>query len=320
MKDEQDPQIVSNLPRIAQLMRKPKAFVGVLLVYFAVLLASFQVYETDILNFIRQQGLYAIAAIIGIIGFTLFSNELSKHSKFSRMDNFVDVDNKREEPGYFYKKILNELNELRHNPTRTDVEYLESLVKNMTVQRKQSDEHILENFENYFNEIRRVLTEQAHIADTKASILLDKGTSYSRNGIVFYIISIIGWQILALYTEFKEQHIFGIASCSLLFIFIEFLAAWFLKQYRHFVDTSTYLIKVKSIFDKYMLSYLTIKSLSTSTSNEDSKYQAMLNILAEEIRWPESYLMKNADISFAKEAMETMTHFVRSMKKDAKSN
>ncbi|MDH8179558.1 hypothetical protein QIG81_27635, partial [Klebsiella pneumoniae] len=76
------------------------------------------------------------------------------------------------------------------------------------------------------------------------------GTSYSKGGITFFITSIIVWQVLSWLTGFKEQYIYGMISCSLLFIFIEFLSAWFLKQYRHFVDTSTYHIKVKSIFDK----------------------------------------------------------------------
>ncbi len=108
-------------------------------------------------------------------------------------------------------------------------------------------------------------------------------------------------------------------SCSLLFIFIEFLSAWFLKQYRHFVDTSTYHIKVKSIFDKYMMSYLAIKSLGDNNRSDETKYQAMLRVLEEEIKWPESYLLKKSEVSFAREAIETMSHFAKAIKSEAKN-
>ena len=178
---------------------------------------------------------------------------------------------------------------------------------------------IFVSFESYFNEIRRVLLEQAHISDQKASRLLDKGTLYSKWGIIFFVFSIIIWQILSWVTEFKVQYIYGIVSCSLLFIFIEFLAAWFLKQYRHFVDTSTYHIKVKSIFDKYMMSYLAIKSLGNETESSEPKYQLMLKILEDEIKWPDSQHLKNIDVSFAKEALDTMSYFMKAMKSEIKN-
>ncbi len=45
----------------------------------------------------------------------------------------------------------------------------------------------------------------------------------------------------------------------------------------------------------------------------------MLKVLEEEIKWPESYLLKNGDVSFAKEVLETMTQFAKAMKSEAKS-
>ncbi|MCF6299178.1 MAG: hypothetical protein L3J01_04790 [Thiomicrorhabdus sp.] len=189
-----------------------------------------------------------------------------------------------------------------------------------TTERRAIDNEVLfSSFENYFSEIINILVEQAHVADKKASILLDKGTAYSKGGITFFVASIVAWQIMAGFWGFQEQYIYGIVSCSLLFIFIEFLAAWFLKQYRNFIDTSTYLIKVKSIFDKYMLSFLTIKSLGSASDNDEEKYKAMLKVLEDEIKWPETYLLKHGDISFAKEAMETMTHFAKAMKSEVKN-
>lgn len=103
-------------------------------------------------------------------------------------------------------------------------------------------------------------------------------------------------------------------SCSLLFVFIEFLSAWFLKQYRHFVDTSTYLVKIKSIFDKYMLTYLFYKK---DVKKSEAMSMRMLEILERDIKWPETYLLKKTDISFAKEAFESFSTFADAMKKEA---
>lgn len=67
------------------------------------------------------------------------------------------------------------------------------------------------------------------------------------------------------------------------------------------------------------MSFLAIKTLGQNTSNEETKYQAMLKVLEEDIKWPESYLLKNGDVSFAKEALETMTHFAKAMKSEVKN-
>ncbi|MEI8624989.1 hypothetical protein P4S67_12395 [Pseudoalteromonas sp. B137] len=68
-----------------------------------------------------------------------------------------------------------------------------------------------------------------------------------------------------------------------------------------------------------MMSFLAIKSLGTNAADEDAKYQAMLKVLEEDIKWPETYLLKNGDVSFAQEAFETMTHFAKTMKSEAKN-
>lgn len=143
------------------------------------------------------------------------------------------------------------------------------------------------SFSGYFEALKSVLEAKADAADHKASILLDKGVSYSRWGIAFYILSIIAWQALALRYGFQTQFIYGIASCSLLFIFIEFLAAWFLQQYRHFVETSTYLMKVKSIFDRYMLTFLAHDD-ERMRSADSPAATALLAMLQADIKWPDA--------------------------------
>jgi hypothetical protein len=128
-------------------------------------------------------------------------------------------------------------------------------------------------------------------------------------------VSIIGWQALAWNRGWHPEFIYGIASCSILFIFIEFLAAWFLKQYRAFVDTSTYLIKVKSLFDRYMLTYLAQGDARITASPEAPAAAALFAMLGADLKWPETYLTRDADGNVAREFMTSFTEFAAAMRK-----
>lgn len=307
-------------PEIFRLMTSTKVILGAVLMYAGLGIPFLMRTQSDFFVLLKEYGPVTLGVILAFVGLSMMFSEMNRLRRLRREDRFVDVDENRSNDDYkFQRKILNELNSLKAKSDGLSPEAVEAIVSEMIEAKTLDQERMYDSFEDYFNEIRRVLLEQAHTSDKKASILLDKGTAYSKGGITFFILSIVAWQILAWITGFKEQYIYGIVSCSLLFIFIEFLAAWFLKQYRHFVDTSTYHIKVKSIFDKYMMSYLAIKSLSGNEGSEESKYQAMLRVLEEDIKWPESYLLKNGDVSFAKEALETMTQFAKAMKSEAKS-
>ncbi len=306
-------------PLLSGILLKPKVVIGILLIYAGVGIPLFSKTEFDIFV-LRDQLPMILGSICALIGVLLTAGEINKIKRLRREERFIDVDEKREnDDRKLQTRILNEIRSIKSNSQNMTPEKIGELVSKVIDKKSIDNAEMFDTFENYFNEIRSVLIEQAHTADKKASILLDKGTAYSKGGITFFITSIITWQFLSWITGFKDQYIYGIVSCSLLFIFIEFLAAWFLKQYRHFVDTSTYHIKVKSIFDKYMMSYLAIKSLGSNSPNEENKYQAMLKVLEEDIKWPESYILKNGDVSFAKEALETMTHFAKAMKSEVKN-
>lgn len=310
----------SERPQMYRLITNPKVIFGTLFLYAGLGLPFLIRSESDLLLILKNQAPMIIGIVTAIVGFLMVSSEMSKLRIKRKEERFIDVDDKRESNNTDLQvKILNDIKTLKAQSNSLSAEKIEDLITKASESKLKESKDLFDSFENYFNDIRQVLIEQAHTADKKASILLDKGTAYSKAGITFFITSIVAWQILSWITEFKEQYIYGIVSCSLLFIFIEFLAAWFLKQYRHFVDTSTYHIKVKSIFDKYMMSFLAIKSFSNESDNEEGKYQAMLKILEEDIKWPESYLLKNGDVSFAKEAMETMTHFAKAMKSEVKN-
>ncbi len=313
-------EVRTERPQLIKLMTNPKALFGAILVYAGIGIPFLLRSESDLIYLLKSQAPMVIGVVVALLGFVMMTSEISKLRISRKEERFVDVDDKRNiENSDLQLKILKDIKSLKNQSNNLTSEKIEELLSKASEKKAKEESALFESFENYFNDIRGVLVEQAHTADKKASILLDKGTSYSRWGIIFFITAIIAWQVLSWITGFKEQYIYGIVSCSLLFIFIEFLSAWFLKQYRHFVDTSTYHIKVKSIFDKYMMSFLAIKTLGGESDNQESKYQAMLKILEEDIKWPETYLLKNGDVSFAKEALETMTHFAKAMKSEAKS-
>lgn len=254
-------------------------------------------------------GLQALGALISFISIVFVMNDLQKYKKER---NFQDVDLKGEAQNFPFTELIAEIQELKNNQ-KNDIDYekIEALLNQKSAMIHADGVGSKPTFSSYFDNIRSVLENKSKNADEKASILLDKGTSYAKNGIYFFIFSIIVWQMLSLFYDFRTQYIYGIISCSVLFVFIEFLSAWFLRQYRHFVDTSTYLIKVKSIFDKYYLVYLILQE---AESDKESKQQ-LLALLSEEIKWPDTYLFKSPDISFAKEAIETMTLLAKELKK-----
>ncbi|GFZ67516.1 hypothetical protein PSE10B_40380 [Pseudomonas amygdali pv. eriobotryae] len=127
----------------------------------------------------------------------------------------------------------------------------------------ESPKLIVSPLESHIYEVIKSLEQHIDLSDKKASRLLDTGTMYLRRGIYFYVTSIFVWQFVAHVWGVDKSLIFGVVSCSLTFLVVEFLAAWFLKQYRNFNDSSMQFMKVKSIFDRYLLSYHTLIHFST---------------------------------------------------------
>lgn len=228
---------------------------------------------------------------VGIPILYLLSTEL--YFTFKNTKNLSDIDQFRE---------------INHSQPKTNYQPEQNKEERLTTSES------LDSFKLYFLKIINILEEKSIDSDKKASLLLDNGKLYFITGITYFIIAIIFWQIYISYVgEFKTNHIYGIISTSLVFIFIEFISAWYLRQYKSFSDTSTYLTKIKSIFDKYMLIYL------VSSEKADKDFTILLEQLSSEIKWPETYLLKNADVSFAKDALETMTTMAQTFKNEVKN-
>ena len=156
--------------------------------------------------------------------------------------------------------------------------------------------NVIETLENHID-----------ISDKKASNLLDTGTMYLRRGIYFYVVSILVWQGVAQFRGVDQALIFGIVSCSFTFLVVEFLAAWFLKQYRNFNDSSMQFMKVKSVYDRYLLSYHAL--IQFAPEQEEAVVEAramMLAVLEKEARWPELSSLKTADVNHMAQIFESV--------------
>lgn len=296
--------------KIQKIKNYKRALTGLLLMYGAAALILISVFDFDLTIIFNSLKRYYLAVIGSLVLIYAISKYLIPSFRSgSSQGKFQDVDIQ-------YQRYTNRIFQLetKNAELQAMIQYIGKGGQKSEETSKEIDVNEI-NFNAYFFEMKSVIEEKARVADEKASILLDKGTNYARLGIIFFIISIIAWQLMAwAMGGIHTQLIYGIASCSFLFIFIEFLSAWFLKQYRHFVDTSTYLIKVKSILDKYMLVVL------YSQNSPDKIRDDVVTHLSEDINWPELSKFSREEVSFAKEAIESATNLVKSIRSNQKDN
>ncbi|EMY3532890.1 hypothetical protein AXW37_07235 [Yersinia ruckeri] len=314
-----DKQLFDERMKSLKRNRIKKMMVYFILIYVGVVLIFLSKSDFSIYSFFKENILAVIGTILIAICVFLIISEIYKNKNPDVSVSFYDVDKEYnsarriiEEQLIIDRLKMDELKNYKYSTVsdpHSDLIY-DPLEYNNDI---KSNDH-LESFVKYFDSIKKLLEEKSEISDRKASILLDKGTSYTIFGIVFYIASIVFWQVMFLTYGYQKQFLWGIVSCSFLFLFIEFLSAWFLKQYRNFIDASTYLIKVKSIFDKYMLTYLINNEIEDEGSKKESLL-LLLKLINTEIQWPETPLNKSNEVSFAKETLNSISDLVRVMKK-----
>lgn len=283
-----------NEPFLKRFIRKTPTIAGILSIYIVVITFIFSVIpyeirrriEGDFFGWISDNPIPSLLitlslTLIMVIGFFLYARMMINKEE----NNFLAVD---EEKSKNNQKII-------------EAKVIES--------DEIIDMGYYDNFELYFYKIIRDLDKQIISCDKKASLLLQSGKKYIINGIGIYICFIVMWQALFYISGFDIKYIYGVVASSSLFLFIEFFGAWFLRQYKNFVDTSTYLIKIKSILQRYILAYLALKD------GKDKGFDpaSVVSMLQEEIKWPETYLLKKPDVNFAKECLETTTNLIKSL-------
>lgn len=140
-------------------------------------------------------------------------------------------------------------------------------------------------FELFVSNVLKSLSTYATSSEVTAAKLLDKGVAFMAGGLVFYIVAVVIWQVFANLTN-PDPHVMyiGMAACSMTFIVVEFLAAWFFKQYRYYVEVSLSCLRVRSVYDRYLLNYYALREFKGET-DKDVRSQ-LVEILKEDVNWP----------------------------------
>ena len=140
-------------------------------------------------------------------------------------------------------------------------------------------------FEAHASNILKSLSTYATSSEITATKLLDKGVAFMAGGLIFYVLAIVVWQIFANFTH-PDPHVMyvGMAACSMTFVVVEFLAAWFFKQYRYYVEVSLSCLRVRSVYDRYLLGYYSLREFKSE--GEDGVRAQMAEILKEDVNWP----------------------------------
>lgn len=167
-------------------------------------------------------------------------------------------------------------------------------------------------FERYVNNIVRALDSRINQSELKAAVLLQQGKNYIFGGIVFNVLTIAIWHVVEHNYGFSYFLLAGIASTSMTFLVIEFLAAWFLKQYRSYVDASVLYLKVRSVFNRYLLIYYSVNQFP----NDDSLRQTLVDVLNEDVKWPSHKEITSNDFNYMIEAVGAFTNIVDKLKSE----
>jgi len=268
---------------------------------------------------------------VGSIGLLVIVFLLALFSS-ARKESFVDLDEKilrRQVEGEELEKAegmdtLRAILRSKHEPPRyydsVSIEEVSPKYLSEVEQKLSSQSLEITGFEHHMNSLVRSLDLHINLAENKASLLLDKGTTYLWRGIFFYICSIVVWQVATSLYEVGKFAVWGMISCSLTFLVVEFLAAWFLRQYKSFTDSSFNLVRVKSVFNRYLLSYLAIKEFSNSGEHLVDMRAQMLKVLEEDVKWLEPAPQKSGDLNHMIAMFESVSGLVEKLKVSAKDD
>ncbi|QDC05182.1 hypothetical protein FH041_09710 [Pseudomonas sp. SWI7] len=178
----------------------------------------------------------------------------------------------------------------------------------------QAIPHLDTPFEDYVGKVVYALDARINLSENKAKELLSSGKAYLFWGIACYAIAIVLWQIAEHVWGYSHFLLLGMISTSVTFFVVEFLAAWFLKQYRSYVDSSIVYLSVRSAFNRYLLMYYTVNQFS---GNPES-LKVLVDMLGEEIKWPTHKDISSNDFNYMMESMGTVVNLVDKLKNGAR--
>ncbi|AMS20538.1 hypothetical protein AYK59_10485 [Pseudomonas synxantha] len=248
--------------------------------------------------------LIASALFVILIVYRIWSNGFIYDSiSFTELDERNRYDHSRSAAGPLAAALAGALEAGRHEA--------EKVVKTTTGNKVDKVEHSRKavsgfDFVEHMRSIIESLDYQIDYAEAKASRLLEVGRSFVRGGISLYILSIILWQGYLYYIGFllNPGIVIGMVSTTLIFLIMEFLGAWYLKQYRHYGDSAFSYMKVRSSYNKYMLAYCTI--LEFTTDDHSAAKDDMLRVLSESENWPDIKEVNSNDFNYMLQSVEAM--------------
>jgi len=279
---------------------------------FSMGVASFII--PDIVKYLLSNPLALFLIVLALSGFTVlvFFNVTEKKDddSFASIDKYMPFSKGKKYDGRADKAIEDAVQQGEQNRFLTPEQVVLAFKK-----AEEERQHLLNHpFEAYVKGLVSNLDEHIKISDTKASKLLDTGTMYLRRGLYFYIASIVFWQCWGHWVAFNALVISGIVSCSIAFVVVEFLAAWFLKQYRSFIDSSVSYMRVRSHFNRYMLSYFAVREFPSESPEDVVARAELVRILSEEIKWPELKDINANDFNYMLESMGALNSTFEKMK------
>ncbi|MGR4973004.1 hypothetical protein ACIPQ1_09110 [Pseudomonas sp. LARHCG127] len=162
-------------------------------------------------------------------------------------------------------------------------------------------------FEVYVCSVVESLDKHISLTEEKGSNLLDRGLLFLFGGILYYVVAIVAWQAWAKIGQPSDTVMYiGMVASSVVFLVCEFLAAWFLKQYRHYMDASLACLRVKSVYDRYMLSYYAVKEMVPEGGEVSEKLNRVLEVIKEDVMWPGHKENMNNDFNYMIESMNSV--------------
>ncbi|WP_409289505.1 hypothetical protein [Pseudomonas sp. KCJK8927] len=167
-------------------------------------------------------------------------------------------------------------------------------------------------FEKYMTSILGSLSVYAVRSEETATKLLGKGVAFMAGGLFFYVLAIVLWQVFANLLKPDEKVMYvGMAACSMTFIVIEFLAAWFFKQYRYYVEVSMACMRVRSAYDRQLLMFYAQREIHTHATNDDvgelsGSMERLFEVLQRDVNWPSYNAGKENDFNYMVESVGVM--------------
>ena len=210
------------------------------------------------------------------------------------------------------EKIQKEIESIKSKSGESDIDDLKKILLEIQgTEEKRSIEKAKLNYEGYFNSNIQAIIDTMSISGRRSNNLLVTGIVVILIGILVYLAMIFFWLDEFHTNGFQTYHIFGVVSTSLLFLFIEFLGAWFLKQHRRVSEEKLYLMKFKATIERTFQAYLLAKE--SNQENQLELHKTLLDLFKTDLNFPSSNEVEYS--SFAKEAMGTISNLTDSIKK-----